>query len=78
MRSPRASNAQDGYRQLDIMQVTNALESVRAFAGPDIAKAVFYPEDEAFLVQRDLVADHWQVDEAVLAGGPGRPLRRIR
>jgi heme-degrading monooxygenase HmoA len=29
------------------------LESIRAFAGDDIEKAVYYPEDDRFLVERD-------------------------
>jgi heme-degrading monooxygenase HmoA len=36
-------------------------EAIRAFAGDDISRAVFYPEDDAWLISRDLQADHWQV-----------------
>jgi heme-degrading monooxygenase HmoA len=39
-------------------------EAVRAFAGDDVAKAVFYPEDDAFLIERELTATHYQVAEA--------------
>jgi heme-degrading monooxygenase HmoA len=60
----------EGRAEFQVISLWESLESVRAFAGPDIARAVFYPEDEAFLVQRDLVAEHWQVDDALLAGGP--------
>ncbi|TFG69043.1 MAG: hypothetical protein E4H24_01860 [Thermomicrobiales bacterium] len=34
---------------------------IRAFAGEEIATAVFYPEDDAWLTERDLYADHWEV-----------------
>jgi heme-degrading monooxygenase HmoA len=36
-------------------------DSVRAFAGDDISRAVFYPEDDAWLTARDLHADHWEL-----------------
>jgi heme-degrading monooxygenase HmoA len=38
-----------------------SLEAVRVFAGEDIERAVFYPEDDVFLVERDDQADHFQV-----------------
>ena len=36
-------------------------DSIRAFAGDDISRAVFYPEDDAWLIGRDLHADHWEI-----------------
>jgi len=36
-------------------------DAVRAFAGDDIERAVFYPEDDRFLVERDLTAAHFRV-----------------
>ncbi|HYM50867.1 MAG TPA: antibiotic biosynthesis monooxygenase [Candidatus Limnocylindrales bacterium] len=39
-----------------------SLDAVRAFAGADYEQAVFYPEDDRFLVERDLVATHYEVD----------------
>jgi heme-degrading monooxygenase HmoA len=46
----------------------DSLEAVRAFAGEDYETAVFYPEDERFLVERDLTATHYQVDTQVATG----------
>jgi hypothetical protein len=34
------------------------LESVRLFTGPQVETAVFFPEDDRFLVERDRVARH--------------------
>jgi heme-degrading monooxygenase HmoA len=45
----------------------DSLEAVKAFAGEDYETAVFYPEDDRFLVERDLVATHYEVEAA------GRP-----
>ncbi|HLY86362.1 MAG TPA: hypothetical protein VKO84_07620 [Gaiellaceae bacterium] len=39
----------------------DSLEDVRGFAGDDIGRAVFYPEDDAFLVERDLTVHHWEL-----------------
>jgi len=36
-------------------------EAIEGFAGQDIEKAVFYPEDDRFLVERDLTAHHYEV-----------------
>lgn len=36
-------------------------DAVRRFAGPEPARAVFYPEDDRFLVERDLEVKHYEV-----------------
>ncbi len=36
-------------------------EAIAGFAGPDIERAVFYPEDDRFLVERGLTVEHYQV-----------------
>jgi antibiotic biosynthesis monooxygenase (ABM) superfamily enzyme len=38
------------------------LESIHAFAGDDIDVAVFFPEDDRFLVERELTVRHFDVD----------------
>jgi heme-degrading monooxygenase HmoA len=43
----------------------DSLEAVKAFAGDDHETAVFYPEDDRFLVERDLTAAHYEVDTQV-------------
>lgn len=37
------------------------LESIAGFAGNDIDQAVFYPEDEKFLVERETHVNHFTV-----------------
>jgi heme-degrading monooxygenase HmoA len=32
------------------------------FAGPDITRAVFYPEDDRYLIDRDLTVAHYEVE----------------
>lgn len=36
-------------------------EAIRAFAGDDIERAVFYPEDERFLIERGERVSHYEV-----------------
>ena len=36
-------------------------EAIRRFAGEDIGRAVFYPEDDRFLVARDEHVTHYEV-----------------
>jgi heme-degrading monooxygenase HmoA len=42
-----------------------SLDAVKAFAGDDYETAVFYPEDDRFLVERDLTATHYEVEEEI-------------
>jgi heme-degrading monooxygenase HmoA len=48
-----------------------SLDAVKAFAGDDYERAVFYPEDERFLVERDLTASHYEVDSLPGTAAPG-------
>jgi heme-degrading monooxygenase HmoA len=41
----------------------DSLEAIRGFAGDDVERAVFYPEDDRFLVEREERVHHWQLDE---------------
>jgi heme-degrading monooxygenase HmoA len=43
----------------------DSLDSIKAFAGQDYEAAVFYPEDERFLVERDATSIHYLVDSHV-------------
>ncbi len=36
-------------------------EAIRNFAGDDIHNAVFYPEDDRFLVDREMFVNHYHV-----------------
>lgn len=38
-----------------------SLEAVKRFAGKEPERAVFYPEDERYLVERDETVEHWEV-----------------
>jgi heme-degrading monooxygenase HmoA len=40
-----------------------SMDAIRAFAGDDPERAVFYPEDERFLIERDETVAHYEVAE---------------
>jgi len=39
----------------------DSLDAIRAFAGDDVETAVYYPEDDRFLVERDDKVAHYEV-----------------
>jgi heme-degrading monooxygenase HmoA len=43
----------------------DSLDAVKRFAGDDYETAVFYPEDDRFLVERDPRSTHYEVAAAV-------------
>ena len=55
---------QDDGERTEFVTLTfwDSLEAVRAFAGDDVERAVFYPDDDRFLVAREDTVRHWQVD----------------
>ena len=42
----------------------DSLEAIRAFAGDPVEQAVFYPEDDRFLVDRETTVSHFEALEA--------------
>lgn len=56
--------ARDGRTDFLFLSLWDSMEAARRFAGPDPDRAVFYPEDDAFLVERDEHVDHYEVLEA--------------
>jgi heme-degrading monooxygenase HmoA len=52
----------DDRTEFVMFTLWESLDAVRAFAGDDYETAVFYPEDDRFLVERDLTATHYRVD----------------
>ncbi|HEV8125046.1 MAG TPA: antibiotic biosynthesis monooxygenase [Gemmatimonadales bacterium] len=44
-----------------ILSLWESREAIKAFAGEEISVARFYPEDDQFLVNRDLTVNHYEV-----------------
>jgi heme-degrading monooxygenase HmoA len=52
----------DGDRsEIITFSLWESRDSIRTFAGDDIDQAVFYPEDDRFLIERDLTVRHYDV-----------------
>jgi heme-degrading monooxygenase HmoA len=43
------------------MSLWDSLEAVRGFAGDDIDQAVFFPEDDRFLIDRERTVSHYEL-----------------
>jgi heme-degrading monooxygenase HmoA len=56
----------DGDRaEFVVVSYWESRDAIKAFAGDDIGVAVFYPEDERYLVERELVVTHYDVVASV-------------
>jgi heme-degrading monooxygenase HmoA len=54
----------DGERtEFVTLSFWDSLDAIRGFAGDDVERAIFYAEDDRFLVDREERVTHWQVDE---------------
>ena len=53
--------SEDGITEVVVISLWDSMEAVARFAGPDVAHAVFYPEDDRYLVRRDVTVDHYDV-----------------
>ena len=47
-----------------VLSLWETLDAIKAFAGDDIEKAVFYPQDDDFLVEREWTCLHYEVPVA--------------
>ena len=63
----------DGARAVFlVVSLWESEDAVRRFAGPDVDRAVFYPEDVRFLVERDEHVTHFEVVYDARAADPAR------
>jgi antibiotic biosynthesis monooxygenase (ABM) superfamily enzyme len=56
-----------GYAEFETILLFESLDDIAAFAGDELEEAVFFPEDDRYLVERDLTVKHYEVD----VHGPG-------
>jgi heme-degrading monooxygenase HmoA len=70
LRRPSSANAEFVF-----VSLWDSYDGILRFAGPEPARAVFYPEDDRFLVRRDETVSHYDVAataDRVPPGAPGR------
>ena len=51
----------DGKAEFTLLTLWESWEAIKAFAGPDYEKAVYYPEDDKFLLELDPYVSHYEV-----------------
>lgn len=52
----------DGDRaEFVVLTFWDSLDAIRGFAGTDVERAVFYPEDDRYLVERETRVTHFDV-----------------
>jgi heme-degrading monooxygenase HmoA len=52
---------EDDRAEVQTVSLWESMDAIHGFAGEDVDRAVFYPEDDRYLVDRDLIAHHWVV-----------------
>jgi heme-degrading monooxygenase HmoA len=52
------------WTEIVTLSFWDSRQAIEGFAGEDIGKAVFYPEDDRFLIERDLRVTHYEVPGA--------------
>jgi len=50
----------DGRAEFVVVSLWDSFESIKAFAGPDYEKAVYYPEDKKFLLKLAPQVTHFE------------------
>ena len=56
----------DGRAEFETILLFDSLENIHAFAGDDIDVAVFFPEDDRYLIEREPTVRHFEVDLNVI------------
>src|SRR5262245_53370210 len=55
----------DGKARFMVLSLWDSFESIKAFAGPDFERPVYYPEDEKFLLKFEQYVTHYEVVQAL-------------
>jgi heme-degrading monooxygenase HmoA len=56
-----------GVTEYVLVTFWDSIEAIRAFAGDDYEKAVYYPEDDGYLLSREPKVEHYEVKFAAPA-----------
>jgi hypothetical protein len=60
-----------GHAEFETILLFDSMDDVKAFAGEDVDEAVFFPEDDRYLVERELEVAHFEVDVQIQGPGTG-------
>lgn len=57
----RGGNGEGEVMEIVLLTLWESRDAIRAFAGEDISRAVYYPEDDAFLLEKPERLRHYDV-----------------
>ena len=57
-----------GYAEFETILLFDSMADVKGFAGDELELAVFFDEDDRYLVERDLEVRHYDVDVHMIQG----------
>ena len=60
-----------GYAEFETILLFDSMDDIAAFAGDDLDEAVFFPEDDRYLVERDLEVSHFEAEVELQGAGTG-------
>ena len=52
---------ENGRAEFVVLSLWDSMDAIRRFAGADVARAVFYPEDDQYIVEREDRVSHFDV-----------------
>ena len=55
-----------GHAEFETILLFDSLADVTAFAGDELDAAVFFPEDDRYLIERDLEVRHFEADVSLV------------
>ena len=55
-----------GEAEFLLISLWESQDAIRTFAGEDLDRAVYYPQDDEFLLEREPTVAHYEVEEASL------------
>ncbi len=56
--------SEGGTTEFLLVTLWESYDAIRAFAGEDFTRAVYYPEDDAYLLERTHTVDHYEVEDS--------------
>ncbi|MFC1564959.1 hypothetical protein ACFL6G_08495 [candidate division KSB1 bacterium] len=54
-------NDRENGTEFLLLSLWESYESIKSFSGPDVEKAVYYPEDDKYLIDRGEKIEHYEV-----------------
>jgi heme-degrading monooxygenase HmoA len=67
---------QGEHSEIVLISLWDSMEAVRAFAGENPERSVYYPEDENYLLEMEPLVRHYEVAEQILPSDAPLPVAK--